>query len=265
MKFFALLLCIALLPSCISNKKNLRDHQGTYLENVKLNFEAGLDALKAEEFDKAVTYFQFVKSKYPFSIYAALSDLRIADTKFAQKKWLDAASAYEVFIRLHPRHEQTAFAYYRVGISYFNAVPSNFFLMPKATTRDPSFAKDALLAIERFILQYPDSEHIPDALAKQQLLFSFLAKHHQHVASYYLKRKKYEAAIERYLTVDNLYHESPEALESLFLAAEIYAQKLEEPKEAIDLYERIIAHPQESSYKEKAAKLKEKLELKMEN
>src|SRR5262245_57123684 len=92
--------------SCASAKPSLREHQGTYLESVKLNFEAGEEMLRKKEYDKAIAYFQFVKSKYPFSKYAALSDLRIADAKYQQKKWLAAASAYEVFIRLHPRHEE---------------------------------------------------------------------------------------------------------------------------------------------------------------
>src|SRR5580658_10840032 len=118
MNFFLLAFIFILLPSCTGLKKNLRENS-SYLENTKLNFEAGEEALRKEEFDKAIAFFQFVKSKYPFSMYAALSDLRIADTKFAQKKWLDAASAYEVFIRLHPRHEEVGYASFKVGSSYF--------------------------------------------------------------------------------------------------------------------------------------------------
>lgn len=257
--FLVFLAVAAIFPSCTSVKKSLREQQGTYLENVKLNFQAGEEALKAEEFDKAITYFQFVKSKYPFSLYAALSDLRIADTKFAQKKWLDAAAAYEVFIRLHPRHEQVGYASFRVGSSYFNAVPTDFFLLPKATTRDPVFAKDALSAIERFILQYPNSEHQAEAKEQQKSLFSFLAQHHQHVAAYYLKRKKYSAAIDRYLLVENLYPESKESAESLFLAAEIYRNNLKEPEQALELLNLIIENKKDSIYQEKALKIKKSL------
>lgn len=238
----------------------MRDNQGSYLENVKLNFQAGEEALKEEEFDKAITYFQFVKSKYPFSLFAALSDLRIADTKFAQKKWLDAAAAYEVFIRLHPRHEEVGYASFKVGSSYFNAVPTDFFLLPSATTRDPAFAKEALSAIERFILQYETSEHIEEAKKQQKSLFSFLAKHYMHVANYYFKRKKYEAAIERYQQVEKLYPESEESAEALFYAAEIYRKNLDDADSALEIYQQIIDGKKESPYYEKALKLKESLE-----
>lgn len=253
------LLATIFLSSCISGKKSLRDSQGTYLENVKLNFEAGEGALKNEEFDKAVTYFQFVKSKYPFSKYAALSDLRIADTRFAQKKWLDAASAYEVFIRLHPRHEEVDYASFKVGSSYFNAVPTDFFLRPPATTRDPSFAKEALSAIERFILQYPESEHIPEAKKQQDSLFSFLAKHHQHVANYYFKRKKYDAAIDRYLLVEKYYPESKEAADSLFLAAEIYRKNLQDDEKALEIFNKLIESKKDYPGLDKAIKIRDSL------
>lgn len=240
------------LASCTSGKKSLREHKGSYLESVKLNFEAGEEALKNAEYDKAITYFQFVRSKYPFSKYASLSDLKIADAKFAQKKWLDAASAYEVFIRLHPRHEDVALASYRVGISYFHAVPSDFFLLPPATSRDQSFTKEALAAIERFILQFPNSEHVPDAKVKRALLFSYLAKHNQDIAAYYLRRGRYLAAVNRHLMVENLYPETEESAESLFLAAEILRSDLKEPDRAIELYARIVEEKKNSPYLEKA-------------
>jgi outer membrane protein assembly factor BamD len=245
-------------PSCVHGKKNLRKHKNTYLENVKLNFEAGEKALANNDYDKAITHFQFVRSNYPFSKYAALSDLRTADVKFAQKKWIDAAAAYEVFIRLHPRHEKAIYSSYRLGVSYFNAVPRDFFLFPPATSRDQSFTKEALRALERFILQFPYSEYTFDAIEKRGLLFSYLAQHNQHIAKYYVCRKRYLAAINRYLLVNDLYPETKESAESLFLAAEIYRQQLENRKKAMELYEKIIEEKKGSPYAEQGKiKLKE--------
>ncbi len=262
MKFMlttALLLGIALLPACTSGKKSLREYKGSYLESVKLNFEAGEEALKDGEYEKAVGYFQFVRSKYPFSKYAALSDLKIADTKFVQKKWIDAASAYEVFIRLHPRHEEVAYASYRVGISYFHAVPSDFFLLPRATSRDQSFTKEAVAAIDRFILQFPASDYVADARAKQLLLFSYLAQHNLHIASYYIKRGRYQAAVERYLLIESTYPETNEATEALFLAAELRHKELDDREGAIELYMRIVDTKKDSEFIEKAQKQLDRL------
>ncbi|HXW52991.1 MAG TPA: outer membrane protein assembly factor BamD [Myxococcota bacterium] len=261
MRFFLVLLLCALSPwlSCISSKKSLKEHKGTYLESVKLNYDAGIEALKKEDYDKAISYFQFVRSKYPFSKYAALSDLRIADAKFAQKKWLDAASAYQVFIRLHPRHEDVAYASYRVGISYFHAVPSDFFLLPPSTSRDQSFTKEALSAIEQFILQFPDSEYLADAIEKRKLLFSYLAQHNEFIAAYYERRGRYQAAVERYLAVDKLYPETEESAHSLFLAGRILEKKLNQPEQAMDIYRKIVQEKPDSKYRKKAQEELERL------
>ena len=251
--FFASLLCV-ILPflSCVGGKKSLRHHKASYLESVKLNFEAGELALKKEEYDKAISYFQFVRSKYPFSKYASLSDLKIADARFAQKKWLDAAAAYGVFIRLHPRHEEVSYASYRVGASYFHAVPEDYFLLPPSTSRDQSFTKEALSAIERFILQFPDSPYLDDALSKQKLLFSYLAQHNKYIASYYKRRGRFLAAIDRYLSIEELYPETEEAAESLFLVAKIYQEQFRDIDRAIEFYTKITLEKPSSSYSKNA-------------
>ena len=261
-KYFWWVICLSLmlLPSCVSNKASLREHKGSYLESVKLNFEAGEDLLKKQEYDKAIAYFQFVRSKYPFSQYVALSDLRIADVKYAQKKWLDAASAYEIFIRLHPRHEEVAFASFRLGSSYFYAIPSDFFLWPSSSSRDQSFTKEALSAVERFMYAFPDSEHMSEAARMRSELFSKLAQANLHVASYYKRRNRYEAALARYLSVSELYPEAKEAAESLFKAARIAQHDLKELERAKEIYGLIIEQKAESSFAEQARKELEKLE-----
>jgi outer membrane protein assembly factor BamD len=260
LSFFALF-----LGSCSSNKKSLREHKGSYLESAKLNFDAGEQALKQGDFEKAIKYFQFVRSKYPFSQYAALSDLRIDDTRFEQKKWLDASSAYEVFIRLHPRHAEAAFASYREGLSYFYAIPEDFFLFPSSSSRDQTYTKEALEVFNRFIASYPTSEYIKDALVKRNILLSKLAKHTMVIASYYLKRQRYQAAVNRLLSVEELYPEAPESTEALFLAANILWQDLKDYKQAQAIYLRIINDEKDSPFAEQASSQLEKLQKEEQN
>jgi outer membrane protein assembly factor BamD len=240
-----------LATSCTSGKKSLRNEKGTYLETVRLNFQAGEDAMKSKDYEKAISYFQFVRSKYPNSQYAALSDLRIADAKYLQKKYVDAASAYEVFIRLHPRHEQVEYASYRMCLSYFYAMPEDFFLFPKSTTRDQSFTKEALAAIDRFILQFKESSHVKELKEKRAVLYDKLSEHSMFIAAYYEKRGRHEAAIERYLSVDDQFPESSKAAESLYLAAMILKAQGEVDR-AIEIYTRIINEKPSSPFAEKA-------------
>ncbi len=252
-QLFILVLLSGFFSSCAS-KNSLRGHKGSYLESVKLNFDAGEAALKNEEYDKAMSYFQFVRSKYPFSKYAALSDLKIADTKFSQKKWLDAASAYEIFVRLHPRHEEVPYASYRIGISYFHAVPSDFFILPSSTSRDQSSTKEALAALDRFLLQFPHSPYVNEAVEKQKILFSYLAKHSLHIADYYQRRGKYEPALTRLLSVEEEYPATEESAEALWLAALLLEKKMNDKERALSLYQEIVTEKASSRYAAQAQK-----------
>ncbi|MCA9507579.1 MAG: outer membrane protein assembly factor BamD [Myxococcales bacterium] len=265
MFFFKLVTLSALLitiNSCVTTQ-SLRKHEGSYLESVKLNFDAGEKALKDGEFEKAIGYFQFVRSKYPFSKFAALSDLRIADTKYAQKKWLDSASAYEIFVRLHPRHPEVPYATYRIGISYFYAVPTDFFLLPSSTTRDQTFTKEALSALDRFLLKFPNSEQAKDALDKRALLFSYLAKHSMNIADYYERRSLYQAAVQRFLNINNDFPNSDISAEALWRAANIFSYKIKDLNKAEEIYQQIVEQKNNSNFfeaaKEKLKEIKKKL------
>lgn len=225
--------------SCSSSRKNLREYDGSYLDSAKLNYQAGQEALRNKDHPKALAYFQFVKGKYPFSQYAALSELGLADTKFAQKKWLESASLYEVFISLHPRHQEVEKAYYKVGASYFNAMPSDFFLLPPSSYKDQSFTKEALACLETFIQNFPQSSYVKDAVNKRDRLLEKLAHHIKHIADYYAKRGRYQAAIDRYLELASLYPSSPVLAESLFSVADLFV-KLNDLDQAKVYYKKVI-------------------------
>src|SRR5690349_9299851 len=78
----------------------------TYSLTAKQNYEKGLAELKDENFPEAQKYFQFVKSKFPFSKFAVLAELAIADTQFARGNYTEAIDSYKSFARLHPTHEK---------------------------------------------------------------------------------------------------------------------------------------------------------------
>ena len=72
----------------------------TYSLTAKQNYEKGLAELKDENFPEAQKYFQFVKQKYPFSKFAVLAELGIADTQFARGNYTEAIDSYKSFVSL---------------------------------------------------------------------------------------------------------------------------------------------------------------------
>src|SRR5204862_6355597 len=77
----------------------------TYSMTAKQNYEKGLAELKDENYPEAQKYFQFVRSKFPFSKYAVLAELGLADASFDRAAYTEAIDAYKQFMRLHPTHE----------------------------------------------------------------------------------------------------------------------------------------------------------------
>src|SRR5947208_16605415 len=67
------------LGGCGSNEAG--EHGVTYQITAKSNYEKGLKELKDENFPEAIKYFNFVKQKFPFSKFAVLAELRLADTQ----------------------------------------------------------------------------------------------------------------------------------------------------------------------------------------
>src|SRR5512138_3801011 len=125
----------ALLLACASSHVSLTGDV-KYGKTAEEDYKAGEEELKSKNYVEATKFFEHVKNKYPFSKYAALSELRVADAKFEQDHFIEAADAYRQFVKLHPAHEQADYAAFRVGLSHWKDGPSDFVLFP------PSFEKD---------------------------------------------------------------------------------------------------------------------------
>ncbi len=218
MKFLALgILTLAVSCATTSASKTV-----TYQDHIKELYDAGEKAFAEKEWEEATKQFEEVRSKYPYSKYAVLSDLRLGDVYFAQEKWLEAADAYDFYLRFHPRHEQNAYAAFRVAQSYVKAMPKDFFLLPNSYLRDQSSTNEALTALERYLNQYPNDANIENAQKMRTELRSKLALKDLSVAEFYLKRNNLNGAKARLEHVQQQYPETPQATK----AAELLEKRL---------------------------------------
>ncbi len=199
----------------------------------EVQYADGERLLKRDRYIEAVERFRILKSRYPYSKYAALASLRIGDAHFQEETYLEAASAYKVFRELYPKHEQTAYALLRIGESYIN-------LMPSSTDRDLDPATSAITAFQQLIREYPDSSHRAEAEKKIHDLRGNLAEKENYVGDFYFKRDLYESAASRYaFLLQNFpeYGYNEEALYRLAFAWERLGQ-FERANEALDRLER---------------------------
>ena len=214
----------------------------TYSLTAKQNYEKGLAELKDENFPEAQKYFQFVKQKYPFSKYAVLAELGIADTQFARGNYTEAIDAYKSFTRLHPTHEKVEDGYvaFRICESYYKDMPEDVWLLPPSYEKDQSAIIDAQREIEDFRKKFPTSPYMSKAAEIRREVLKRLVDHEVYVARFYLKSDHPKAAAMRLEGAIKRYPGSGREPELLFSLGETYLRMCD-PQRAKDTFARVVA------------------------
>jgi outer membrane protein assembly factor BamD len=214
----------------------------TYSLTAKQNYEKGVLELKDENYPEALKYFQFVKQKFPFSKFAVLAELAVADTQFARGNYTEAVDSYKAFIRLHPTHEkvETGYAAFKVGDCYFKDMPDDIWLLPPSYEKDQSAVTDALRELEDFRKKYPDSKYQKDAEPLRKEVLRRLVDHEVYIARFYLGRDHGRAAAHRLEGAIKRYPGSGREPELLFALGETYLQ-MGDPLRSKDSFTRVIS------------------------
>ena len=214
----------------------------TYSLTAKQNYEKGLAELKDENFPEAQKYFQFVKQKYPFSKFAVLAELGIADTQFARGNYIEAIDSYKSFARLHPTHEKVEDGYvaFRIVESYFKDMPEDVWLLPPSYEKDQSAIIDAQRECEDFRKKFPASPYMKKAEDIRREVLKRLVDHEVYVARFYLKSDHPKAAALRLEGAIRRYPGSGREPELLYSLGETYLQMCD-PQRAKETFARVVS------------------------
>lgn len=232
---------------CTAFETNLQDTEVEQKDTARQNFEAAEAAFTARRFNEAVKYFELVKNKFPYSKYAVLAELRMADTHFEREKWLEAADAYRIFVRFHPRHEEVAYATWRVAVSHGRAIEDNVAWLPfvDAKEKDQSSAKDTIRACDDFLTRFPDDARAAEIRELRKTARGRLADVDLYAARFYEERERWQGAIWRYQRVGEEFADTDKAAPALLKAATLAEQRLKDAPQAVALYERLLRdHPE---------------------
>jgi outer membrane protein assembly factor BamD len=187
---------LALVTLCLAACAG-RQKTGSYTEDARLDYERAMQAFEDEDCLTAEPLFKKIRANYPYTRYAALSELREADCLAMQDKHAEAIEIYQRFSKVHASHESVPYARYRAAESQYEQIPTEWFLSPPAYERDLRAARDALKDLRRFLLDFPYDENYENAVKMEKRTLELLAKHELYVADFYLAREHPEAAIVR--------------------------------------------------------------------
>jgi len=208
--FFPLLLLTSLLLAACAGGERVADLPADVLYN------RAAEALDSSDYEKTEEWIRILREQHPFSPRAVDAELLRAEMLYQQDDFEGAAAAYRAFDELHPGHPRAEYALYRAGKCHEERLLS--------ADRDQSATRDMIDAFARLLGAYPEGEHAAEARGLMARGRSLLAEHEMKVARYYLKEKKYQAAITRFELVANTYADTPFRDEALRLALETRAK-----------------------------------------
>lgn len=225
----------------------------SYQETARLNYLKGMAELKDENFPDALKYFLHLKSKFPFSQYATWAELRIADTYYAEGKYLEAIDAYRQFLKFHPTQPMVANGYvsYRICSANVEQIPSDWFLVPPSYEKDQGAAREAMRELVFFKRTYPKSEYLPKVEILYRDCINRLSDHELYVAKFYLDRDRPKAAILRLETLLAQYPDEGVDAKVMFLLGQTYL-KMNDRQKAKYTFSKLVTQYPRDNYSAKA-------------
>jgi outer membrane protein assembly factor BamD len=178
-------------------------------------YNEGLYLLNAKKDARdAVKKFEEVDRQHPYSEWARKSLIMTAYAYYQAGEYDDCVNAAKRYVTLHPGSPDAAYAQYLIASSYFEEIPD--------VTRDQARTERALAALEEVIRKYPTTEYANSSKQKIEVARDQLAGKEMDVGRYYMEKRDYTAAINRFKTVVTRYQTTRHVEEALARLTEAY-------------------------------------------
>jgi outer membrane protein assembly factor BamD len=177
-------------------------NEGLYLLQTKKDYKGA--AKKFEEVDR----------QHPYSEWARRALLMSAYAYYEGREYDETVSAAKRYVTLHPGSADAAYAQFLIGSAYFDEIPD--------ISRDQARTEKALSALDEVARKYPNTEYAVSAKRKLEMARDNLAGKEMDTGRYYLKRRDFVGAINRFKVVVTRYQTTRHVEEALMRLTEAY-------------------------------------------
>ena len=202
--------------------------------------------LDTTDYETAITHFQDIIDNYPYSEYAVLAELRIADAYFQQKRYEEALSYYQDFADLHPDNERVPYTIYRAALCHVERVEDSL--------RDQTATRLALGQLERLLNEHPFSPEAQEAEVVWRDMRTLLAENVMDIADFYMDRQEWQSAADRYRSILNDYPGLGLDAQALYKLGVCYT-RMNRDDEATRMFQVILENYEGSDVAEAAQEL----------
>src|SRR6056300_816738 len=237
-KIFFLLLLLSLNISCSKDivRKSVINEKSLDLQVLEA-YEEGMKSLEYGDVLFAAKKFNEAEILFPQSEWAPKSALMAAYSYYTQDYYKDAIAELERFIRVYPYYKDLDYAYYLLAISHYEQIVDE--------KKDLQSIIDAKKNFSLLIKDYPNTEYALDAEFKLDLINDILASKEMYLGRYYLQKKKWIPAINRFRTIIDEYDTTIYTEEALHRLVEVYY--IIGLKDEAEKYAKLLSYNYQSS------------------
>ena len=225
-RLFGVLLTVTLLHGCAltgSTDPKSKDDAEVLYNDAMEDLHDGL-------FPEAIKGFSSVRTRHPYSNFARLAMLRIADANRERGQYEQAVDGYRNFQKYYPNHELYLYALLHIGHTYYAQLPSEWWFLPPGAEKDQTSVRRAITAYQAVTRQHPTSEEAKTAQERIEECRQKLASHELYVARFYYAQRRFKATGMRTAYLLEHYPTSGFAPEALLLGARALVEQKETPK-----------------------------------
>lgn len=177
-------------------------------------YNQGVARLDKKDTGGAAKKFGQLEKDYAYSDWARKGLLMETFAQYQGGEYQDAIDSGSRYYKLYPNAPDADYALYLQAMSYYNQVPD--------ISRDQSQAGKAMVLFNEIATKYPKSEYADDARYKIQVTRDQMAGKEMSVGRFYLARKNYTAAVNRFREVLGKYQTTRHTEEALERLTEAY-------------------------------------------
>jgi outer membrane protein assembly factor BamD len=192
-----------------------KDEQTFSDEPADKLYNEGLFLMNNQHDLKAATKkFDEVDREHPYSEWARKSLLMSAYASYQAGDYDSCIGSASRYVTLHPGSADAAYAQYLIAASNYDQIPD--------ISRDQARTEKAMASLEEVIRKYPTSEYAGEAKKKLEGARDQLAGKEMAIGRYYMERRDYTGAINRFKTVVTRYQTTRHVEEALARLTEAY-------------------------------------------
>jgi outer membrane protein assembly factor BamD len=177
-------------------------------------YNEGLTLLNKKEYVDSAKKFEEVDRQHPYSDWGRKSLLMAAFAYYEGGKYDDTITSAKRYVTLHPGSSDAAYAQYLMASAYFDQIPD--------VTRDQARTERAMQSLAEVVRKYPNTEYAESAKKKIEVARDQLAGREMMVGRFYLEKRNFVGAINRFKAVVTQYQTTRHVEEALMRLAECY-------------------------------------------